>query len=160
MAKALTTRKTSLSEKKHKILEQECNRLFQTKGVLQASDLVAVASDDTHPLHDLFEWDDSLAAQKYREAQARILITVVRVETPSGNDLPKYVNVKFLDDKGNKQRGYVTLDLAMKEQTLKEQIISAALREVRHWESKYKDYQELGGIINEDQVEELEASLN
>jgi len=149
----------ALTPKTKEILENECNRLFQTRGVLKAEDLVNVASVDGHPLHGLFEWDDTTAANLYRNTQARTYISYVRFETPKGNSLPVYVNVRFYDQDGNKNRGYITLNKAMTDKTLKEQILSGALRELQHWEGKYKDYQELGGIVNTKKAQELEKQI-
>lgn len=49
-------------------------------GLLTPKAVVAEASNPKHPLHKYFEWDDSVAAQKYREEQARDLFQRVKVE--------------------------------------------------------------------------------
>lgn len=150
----------ALTLKTREILEKECNRLFQTRGILRAEDLVTLASAEEHPLHGLFEWDDSIAADLYRSTQARTYISYVRFETPKGNTLPVYVNVRITDQNGNKDRGYITLDRAMTDVTLREQILSGALRELQHWEGKYKEYQELGGIVNTKKARQLEKQIS
>lgn len=50
------------------------------KGRLTAEGLVRKARDPEHPLHDEFEWDDSVAGHAYRVYQARQLIQSVRVD--------------------------------------------------------------------------------
>lgn len=40
-------------------------------GMLTASNLVNVSRPENAPLHGEFEWDDSIAAERFRETQAR-----------------------------------------------------------------------------------------
>lgn len=47
-------------------------------GVLRPKDVVKVAADPEHILHDIFEWDDSKAAYQHRLSQARDFIASVR----------------------------------------------------------------------------------
>lgn len=42
-------------------------------------DVVRLARPARHPLHDFFEWDDSEAARKFREEQARRLLRSIAV---------------------------------------------------------------------------------
>lgn len=58
-------------------------------GKLTARILLEAATPDTHPLHVLFEWDDTTAAQNYRLEQARRLI--------------RSCKVTFADSAGNKR---------------------------------------------------------
>ena len=46
-----------------------CNSL-EAEGRLTAADLVEESRPEEAPLHPEFEWDDSIAAEKYREVQA------------------------------------------------------------------------------------------
>lgn len=48
--------------------------LRKRKGALAPSDVVADARAKTSPLHECFEWKDSVAAEQYRLLQARQLI--------------------------------------------------------------------------------------
>ena len=159
MAKALRgTEKTITTELKDAVI-RECQNLYATKGLVKAEDLVAIARDPNSPLHDTFEWDDDVAAQKYREVQARTLIKIVTVELANGNTVPNYVNVKMETPEGKTQRGYVPLSFAMKHESLREQILKEAIKEIRLWETRYKDYSSLSGVVNENKVEELESEL-
>lgn len=52
-------------------------------GDLRPADIVADARSTDSPLHELFEWDDTLAAELYRLSQAtRILHVVAKVGIP------------------------------------------------------------------------------
>lgn len=51
----------------------------QHGGVLTPEAVLDFARPDDSPLHSYFEWDDSVAAEKYRYRQAQGLITKVKV---------------------------------------------------------------------------------
>lgn len=60
-------------------LREELNTIYQAHRELTPQLVVEVARDPANPLHDRFEWDDSVAGEKYRLSQARQLIRSVRV---------------------------------------------------------------------------------
>ena len=62
-----------------KIVE-ELLRLEQDNGRLNPADVIEAAKDAGSPLHSWFEWDDTVAASKYRLDQARALIRSVKIE--------------------------------------------------------------------------------
>ena len=53
-----------------------CEELEQRNG-LTPHNLVEVSRPKDAPTHDLFEWDDTVAAEKYREVQARQVIRLI-----------------------------------------------------------------------------------
>lgn len=48
-------------------------------GKITAETVLNVAKDENSVLHGMFEWDDSLAAEKYRLSQARTIINNIEV---------------------------------------------------------------------------------
>jgi hypothetical protein len=70
--------------------------------------VVDVARDQSHPLHDRFEWDDKVAGEAYRLDQARRLIRSVRVvyreadEKEAARTVRAYHSVR--DEQGNAYR--------------------------------------------------------
>lgn len=67
-------------------LRDHLHAIRDEAGSLTPRIVVDVARDPEHPLHGRFEWDDSIAGEKYRLAQARELIrlAVEFVDAPSG----------------------------------------------------------------------------
>lgn len=68
-------------------LRDELAKIHQQKQRLTAEVVVEAAAPTSHPLHNRFEWDDSVAGHKYRLHQATELIRSVEVnfvvdETP------------------------------------------------------------------------------
>lgn len=60
--------------------------VYQEHGQLTPKLLVDVARDPDHELHSRFEWDDTVAAEKYRQEQARELIRRVRIVYREGDE--------------------------------------------------------------------------
>lgn len=61
------------------LVDEELLRLHDEKGALVADDVVEWATPVTSPLHEHFEWDDSVAGHEYRLVQARQLIRRVKI---------------------------------------------------------------------------------
>lgn len=51
----------------------------QNEGMLKPQAVVDAARNKRNPLHKHFEWDDEIAAEQYRQDQARHIIRIVRV---------------------------------------------------------------------------------
>lgn len=56
---------------------QELTRIYKRDGGIEASAVVDEARPFDAPLHSAFEWDDTLAAEEYRQQQARQLVRAV-----------------------------------------------------------------------------------
>lgn len=52
------------------------------------------ARDPAHPLHNRFEWDDSVAGEKYRRTQARELIRTARITYKDGDEFSAATSVR------------------------------------------------------------------
>lgn len=74
----------------------ELQRIWSDQGQkLTPVAILAEAADETHPLHECFEWDDSLAAEQHRLWQARMLIRSVRVQYNQHPPQNLFVHVKL-----------------------------------------------------------------
>ncbi len=60
-------------------LREELLAIREEAGRLTPAIVVDAARPENHPLHGKFEWDDSIAAELHRRAQAAELIRSVRV---------------------------------------------------------------------------------
>jgi hypothetical protein len=68
-------------------------------GRVEAHVVVAESRPDDAPLHPHFEWDDSLAGEQWREAQARRLIKSVVLVPPATKKKPEVTKVSaFIHD--------------------------------------------------------------
>ena len=123
------------------------NELAQSKGLVRATDIVEDAADDQSPLHDFFEWDDTVAAGKWREDQAYYLLRNIAVVTEQPDGQEKEIRLMYNIVDTDNTRGYVNIVRILDEQELRQQIIDKALRELRSWRDKYKTYKELVPIL-------------
>lgn len=60
-------------------LRDQLTRIYQERGILTPSVVVEDARPADSPLHNRFEWDDSVAAELHRRSQAKELIRSVKV---------------------------------------------------------------------------------
>lgn len=60
-------------------LREELEAIYERRGVLTPALVVEEARRLDHPLHSRFEWDDEIAGEAYRRAQAQTLIRSVRI---------------------------------------------------------------------------------
>ena len=114
--------------------------------------VVSESRDKDAVLHKCFEWDDDIAAEKYREGQARsliknlITINVVRGEEKS---VPSFVSVTVVQEDDEDGRRYVSIETAMNNSTMREQVLQDAMRELNSFRKKYNELQELSSIFRE-----------
>lgn len=124
--------------------------IHKTQGLTTGA-LLEEARKRTSPLHHLFEWNDSKAAEQWRLQQARIIINQVKVVI----DEKEYsqwenVTVHVIDDDGEIQnkRVYKPIEEIMETPALRDQLIANSLRQLRYWEEQNEKYQELRPIIS------------
>ena len=124
------------------IVGEELERIRVKTGQLKPEEVVKEAKPKKSPIHGAFEWDDSVAGEKYRIHQARNIIRAVRVvvvddiggETVSR---PQFVHI----DNGKDDRYYQDAEvavqnvdefvLAVKELTVKVSGAQRALEDLR-----------------------------
>lgn len=61
-------------EKKQIVVDRELTKLIKKHKTLNEEIVLEEAKRPSSPLHDFFEWDDSIAANNYRRQQAMALI--------------------------------------------------------------------------------------
>lgn len=130
------------------------NLIEKKDGIVTPQAVVDAASGIDSPIHDCFDWDDTQAAKKYRRQQARQLIRAVQVEF-MGKKTDGFYNVK-IEVSGEVKQGYMNVERISDDKDLKMQVQQNALRELRFWENKYAEIQELSGVLNQEAVAELE----
>lgn len=114
-------------------------------GVCHPSALVAAARDPRHVCHDMFEWDDTAAAEAYRVDQSRRIIRSVRVDMDGpGTRAPAFVHVRI--NRGEDEPpadGYMPTVKALAVPNLKEQVLADAKAQLRGLQVRYAAIKEL-----------------
>ena len=126
--------------------------------------------------HGLFEWDDSIAAEKYRMHQAGCIINQLSVQIVYEDSKPEevhaeirqeeyrpdvatpitaYVNVSPKTVKGAAEFRNITA--AMENEDTRRQVLMNALQELRAFEKKYQMYKEFAKVFAA--IEEAEEEI-
>lgn len=119
----------------------------QHGGRITPESVVEDASDENSPLHPAFCWDNDDAARKYRLWQARKLIACVTVTieaAPQAGPTRAFVSVRLNDDK---EPSYTTIEHAMGDDGLRDQLLNEAMREAKQWRRRYSQLKELEPVF-------------
>jgi hypothetical protein len=140
---------------------KEVLHIEQNQG-LTAENIIEVAKNNKSSLHDLFDWDDTEAARKWRLQQARVFINEIQVII-EGNTSPAFEMITTIieqDKDGNveSERFYKPKLEILSNEQMRRQIIQRALRMQEYWSQQYFSYSELKPIIVS--VEKVKKILN
>ena len=125
------------------IIKSELERLF-LEGLLRPADVVEAARDPESPLHSHFEWDDTEAAEKWREEQARQLIRNVRIEVGTSSPVLVRAFVSLPVDRQN-GAGYRRFEDVIDNDFLCRQLAADIQATADRWERRA---QAIGAMVN------------
>jgi hypothetical protein len=143
------TRTIEMKKDNGKTIEKELRRIAkQHGGLLQPKEVVNEARSSKSPLHDRFEWDDSIAAEEYRLEQARQLIRVcVQVLPPATEPVPVFVSLT--SDRKEAGGGYRLTSAVLQKEDLRAEMLKDAFETLEYFRNKFKAFKELSGIVSE-----------
>ena len=123
---------------------EELHRIYTDKGQLKPADIVDESRPESAPLHPCFEWDDEVAAEKYREVQAGNLIRSITVvhETPTHEPVEVRAFVKPLES-------YTPIEVVVNSEEQMTALLESALAELKAFEKKYATLSKLAPILEE-----------
>lgn len=108
------------------------------------ADIVEAARNESSELHKCFEWDDSIAAEKYREHQARMVITQLVIRTETTDNTP--VSVRVISS-ASERNSYVPTKMLIRSEPEYADLLERAKRELRAFQQKYVAVVELQDIF-------------
>ena len=112
-------------------------------GSLTPKKLVEVSRPKNAPLHSEFEWNNTRAADLWRQQQARMIINSLVVVAPETQTVVrKFYNIQ------SSERSYETLETIMSDVNKRELLLKSALQELDSFKRKYADLEELAGVFN------------
>ena len=117
---------------------------MERNGELTPAALVEASKRKNAPLHDCFEWDDAVAAGKYRENQASYIIRSVEVVVSESEEPVRAFVSLDIDDAG---RSYIDIVAALSEEPTRDMVLAQALSELKAFERKYEGLSELASVI-------------
>lgn len=107
-----------------------------------AKQILDYARDENTELHKCFEWDDSVAAERWRQQQARVLVCNLVYEEPE-SQAPTKIRVM----QSTESNTYKPVRLILQNKTEYEQLLEKALAELRAFKRRYQNLAELEEIL-------------
>lgn len=124
------------------------HELTNRKGTaLTPEELLDAARDAASPLYSYIEWDDEVAAHKWRMSQCQyvlrgVSLEIVRKDKPDEMIITRAIHNVVVEGK----QGYVSLSRVVTEESLRQQVLDRAKRELKGWTERYAVYEELDEI--------------
>lgn len=121
----------------------EFERILET-GELTAERIVDESRPKDAVLHNEFEWNDSIAAEKYRREQAR---TMLRCLIKVTDDRPP-TRAFFTIDYTNKRKGtYEQIEVIVADDQKADKLLKIALGELKSFRKKYDSLSQLADLF-------------
>jgi len=131
-------------------LRSELTGLYQKHGELTPQVVVDEARAVDAPLHHRFEWDDTVAGEKYRLVQAAQLIRAVRIEYKTADSGERKFVRAFasLHDSGEPERqGYAPTEEIVQNDLSRKILLRNLEREIATLKRRYGHLAEFAEII-------------
>ena len=117
------------------VAAEVCAKL-EAEGRLSAPALVEASRAEDAPLHDMFEWNDTIAAEKYREEQAKKIIRSIVFTVEN-----KPITTRMFQSVGPKT--YERVERIMSDEEKRKYLLNTAKAELAAFERKYQTLTEL-----------------
>lgn len=121
-------------------------------GLLNPSDIVDAARDESSVLHDEFEWDDSAAAEAYRLAQAGALVRRVKLTVMRVDHSARQVRISTTREyqsrpsQRSKDGGYEPVVSIMSDEAKRAELLQQVMRELAAYRKRYAELSELRDV--------------
>lgn len=132
-------------------VRDELAAILTERGSLTPQFVLEKARDEGSALHSCFTWDDSEAAEKWRQTEARRLIVRVKVEVQARpSELPIRVRAytSLMSDRLS-GGGYHSTVTVMSDAGLRAELLRTALAELQALQRKYRHLSELSMVMQE-----------
>lgn len=128
-------------------IREELLKLKNRSGVLEPQIVVETARSANHPLHDSFEWDDTVAGHKFRVEQARALIRVhvtieELIDQPKVQWQPKGTYALPSDGAGSREAKKV-----LENKKYRAEALDRVFKDVLRWRYRNQAFTELNAIF-------------
>lgn len=110
-------------------------------------DIVNVARNVSSELHKCFEWNDSIAGEKYREIQAQQILRSLVISKQVEDKEP--VTYRLFVNTGERDGKYKPVEFVVRKQDEYEKLLETAKRELIAFKAKYSMLVELAEIFRE-----------
>ena len=116
-------------------------------------DVVEAASAKKSPLHDIFEWDDSIAAGKWRIEQAGMLLRSIEVKFSENFQEPirAFISInlnRVNDDKHDEPMVYRRVESVMDNEVQRAYVMKRLQEELRSFEQRLRRFEGFAQVVS------------
>lgn len=132
---------------KAQVVGEQFEELEKQQGYLTPKIVLESARSETSVLHPCFEWNDDVAAEKYRETQAGLLIRNLTVkmiapEKEQSEPVRAYANIRQTDTSE-----FISVRNVLMDEELTRKMLEQAKKELNAFTKKYSALQELSMVF-------------
>lgn len=109
-------------------------------------DIVELAKDESTELHKCFEWDDTIAAEKWRKHTARLICCSLQVVVEKEEKEP--VTYRLIQNDRSEQ-AYKPVTMTVRNDAEYDRLLKQAKLELKAFKERYKKITELETVIDE-----------
>lgn len=137
------------------VVGKHFEELEKVTGNITSEIVLDSARNEDSPIHSLFEWDDSIAAEQYRLKQATTLICNLAVEIETDK---KPIECRaFMEVTDQKVGTFMNVQSAFENHDTRQIVLDRAKRELTMFKQKYKNLNELAKVF--DAIDEFEKAM-
>lgn len=122
---------------------REIERIKGERDGISAAELVDASREEGAPLHGCFEWDDSIAAERYRNDQAKAIMRGIVVESVGEPDKADGVRA-FV----HVQSTYQPLEVVIRDADKRGELLAQAMRDMESFKRKYEMIEQVKPVID------------
>lgn len=123
------------------------NELLELGEEYSLHDVVNKARNEDSEMHNIFEWNDVIAGEKYREIQAGKMVRNIVIVREEEKKTTEKSNVRYFVPTGNRDNTYTTTKAFVIKQNGYEELLNRAYMELRAFKQKYQSLTELEEIF-------------
>lgn len=129
---------------------KELKKIEQTSGITKEN-VLEYAKDEKTTLNKMFEWDDSIAGEKYRLEQAKHIIGNIHVEyiqdEKKEGKSQKTIIRAFVKTKNSKNEEYKNIKSVISDAEQYALLLNQAYKELNSTKNKYAELQEIQELL-------------
>lgn len=138
------------------IVGETLEKIENRDGNITAKSFLDESRPEDIPTHSMFEWNDTIAAEKYRLSQSTKIINQLEITVEDvGEAYTGFVNIEIKSPTETAE--FVNIGKALTDEEYRHRVLANALGELKAFKRKYGRYTELCDIFNS--IERYERSV-
>lgn len=131
-------------------LREHLQGIYDSQGRLSPDLVVEVATAPEHPLHVMFEWDDTVAGAKYRLVQAAGLIRSVKISINRGpTKAPLSVRAFMAPREATEPQSYEPVEDIIQDPLRRQMMLHQMERDWRALYRRYAEFKEFWELVDQ-----------